>query len=108
MATQQELKTKLRKLGQKHKEIDRELNHYLEDMNYKPSYAFNKLLGDIRRGKGYLFDPNSNEAKDLRKLAIEIGMYRQGEAEVSTHKKYSFKLDDQKYMHNKKLSKVVD
>lgn len=103
--TEQELEQKLRDLGEEHKKINEELNHYLDDMDYKPSYALDRMLESIDQK---YFDPRSNEAKALRKLLIEIGVAEKGKYELTNmKKKYWFKLDGDEYRHKQKLSKVI-
>jgi len=102
-----ELEDRLRKIGQEHREIETELDHYIEDMGYKPSYAFDRLLDSIGTGRDYLFDPRSSEAKALRRLAIDIGLYRKGQADSAIGSKYNFKLDGKKYSHENRIEEVV-
>jgi len=106
MITQEELEEKLRDLAKEYDKIGSEVAHYLDDMEYKPSYAFKRMLEwvDMRH-----YDPRSKEAKALRDLAIEIGMYKQGEWDqgLGGSKNYAFKHNGEKYRHNEKLANLV-
>ena len=107
MITEDELEDRLRELSKEHDKIGGEVAHYLDDMEYKPSYAFSRMLEwiDMRH-----FDPRSNEAKALRTLAIDIGMYEQGEYDqgLGGDKLYAFKHDGEKYIHSEKLKNLVE
>ena len=108
MVSERQLEKRLRKLGKKYPEIETEIQHNIEDMNYSASYTLNQLLNEIGTGKNQLFDPRSSEAKAIRRLAIDIGLYTKGEADHAMGgSKYDFKLEGTKYRYSKRVEEVV-
>lgn len=108
MISEQELEKRLRKIGRQYPEVNTEIQHNIEDMDYTASYTLTELLNEIGTRRDQLFDPRSSEAKEIRRLAIDIGVYEKGEVDYSsTGKKYAFKLDGQKYRNRKRVEEVV-